>query len=203
VQQIAARLEAAGVCSQSDFYSSVNSYPFTEASIGQIPYDPNTICFRLEGYLYPDTYEFTKGMKAQDAIGKMLRDADNHIVGHYDFKTVTLASIIQKEAPDKANMRKVSSAFHNRLNNPKQYPFLGSEATVYYLTKYIAPVDTVLGTDYVDKFKYYYNTQSRVQGLPAGPICSPGPDALDAAANPESTNYYNFGSDSTGAYHYS
>lgn len=161
------------------------------------------MCFRLEGYLYPDTYQFYQNMKAQDAIGIMLRNADKRIVGKYDFKTVILASIIQKEVPDAADMRKVSSVFHNRLNDTKDFPYLGADATVFYLTKYVHAVDAAMGTDLVDKYKAYYNTNKRIHGLPAGPICSPGAEALDAAANPASTDDLYFISDSSGNYVFS
>jgi UPF0755 protein len=196
VTQIAKKLADAGVCSQSDFFTAVNTYPFTESSMSQIPYDSSKMCYRLEGYLFPNTYQFTVNMKAQDAIGKMLKSADNNIGSNYSYQTVIMASIIQKEAPDIANMKKISSVFHNRLNNPKQFSYLQSEATVYYMTKYGMP------DDLVEKYKYYYNTQSRVKGLPAGPICNPGAEALVAAANPDNTNYLFYSSDSSGKYYY-
>jgi UPF0755 protein len=200
VPQIAQKLEDAGVCTKTDFYSAVNSYAFTESCLTQIPYDPAAMCYRLEGYLYPDTYEFYKGMKAQDAVGKMLRNADSYIYGKYDFSTVILASIIEKEAPDAATMSKVSSVFHNRLNNSANYPTLGSAATYNYLMTYLAAVDQ----SYVDKYKSYYNTvrADRRRGLTSGPICSPGADALRAAKNPESTNYYYFANDKNGKYYF-
>lgn len=203
VSQIAARLQANGVCSEADFLSAVNTYPFTEASTKAIPYDSSKMCFRLEGYLFPDTYQFYQNMKAQDAIGKMLSNADSQIAGKYNFQTVILASIIQKEVPDTVGMKNASSVFHNRLNNTKQFPYLGSDATVKYLTNYIHSVDTAMGSDLVDKYKYFYNTDNRVHGLPAGPICNPGLQALDAAANPASTNYLYFASDTSGHYTFS
>lgn len=203
VPQIAERLQASGVCSEADFLSAVNHYPFTEASLGAIPYDSSKMCFRLEGYLFPDTYQFYQNMKAQDAIGKMLANADSRIVGKYSFQTVILASIIEKEIPDPTGMKNVSSVFHNRLNDTRQFPFLGSDATVKYLTTYIHSVDAAMGSDLVDTYKYYYNTDNRVHGLPAGPICNPGLQALDAAANPANTNYLYFASDAGGNYTFS
>jgi UPF0755 protein len=208
VPLIAQKLATAKVCSEADFLAAVNTYPFTEASFGQIPYDPATICYRLEGYLYPDTYQFYVNMKPQDAIGMMLRNADTNIVNKgYSYQTVILASIIQKEANDVDIMKNVSSVFHNRLNDTKDYPYLGSDATTFYLTKYIQSIDTAFGSDLVDKYKIYYNTkqvngEARRHGLPIGPICSPYANALDAAAHPADTPYLNFYSDATG-YHFS
>ena len=205
VPQIAKKLAANNVCSVSDFISAVNTYQFTEESAGQSPYSSGKICFRLEGYLYPSTYELYENMPAQDVIGKMLAAADSRIIAKgYDFQTVILASIIQREAPDLDTMEKVSSVLHNRLKDTKDYPYLGSDATVMYLTNSfdIPYIDKTLGTDLVDQYKAYYNTDRRVKGLPAGPICNPGADALYAAANPADTTYKNFYTDSSG-YHFS
>lgn len=203
VPQIADRLQANNICSKTDFLNAVNTYPFTEASMHAIPYDSSKMCYRLEGYLFPDTYQFYQNMKAPDVIGKMLANADSQIVNKYSFQTVILASIIEKEVPDAAGMKNVSSVFHNRLNNTKQFPFLGSDATVKYLTTYIHSVDVTTGSNLVDTYKYFYNTDNRVHGLPAGPICNPGLQALDAAANPAGTNYLYFASDASGHYTFS
>lgn len=203
VPQIADRLQANSVCSKTDFLNAVNTYPFTEASMHAIPYDSSKMCYRLEGYLFPDTYQFYQNMKAPDVIGKMLANADSQIVNKYSFQTVILASIIEKEVPDAAGMKNASSVFHNRLNNTKQFPFLGSDATVKYLTNYIHSVDAAMGSNLVDTYKYFYNTDNRVHGLPAGPICNPGLQALDAAANPAGTNYLYFASDASGHYTFS
>ena len=213
VPLIAQKLAAAKVCSVADFITAVNSYAFTENSMSQIPYDASKICFRLEGYLYPDTYQFYVNMKPEYAIGMMLKGADSHIGNNYSYsgmttyQIVTLASIIQKEANDIDTMKKVSSVLHNRLNNPKGYAYLGCEATRNYLTKYIFSIDTAFGSHLVDQYKIYYNTnqvngEARRKGLPTGPICSPYANALDAAAHPADTPYFNFSTDATG-YHFS
>ena len=210
IAQIAQKLQASGICSEADFLAQVNSYPFTEASMSQISYDPNTICYRLEGYLYPDTYQFYQNMKAQDAIGIMLRGSDNHIGGNYSYsgmttyQIVTLASMIEKETPDLATMEKVSAVFHNRLNDSKDFPYLQSEATRNYVKVYLNSIDPSL----VDKYKNYYNTnrvdgQDRRKGLPTGPICSPGSNALYAAMHPDNDNYLYFSSDGSGNYTFS
>jgi len=178
--------------------------------MSQISYDPNTICYRLEGYLYPDTYQFYQNMKAQDAIGIMLRGSDNHIGGNYSYsgmttyQIVTLASMIEKETPDLATMEKVSAVFHNRLNDSKDFPYLQSEATRNYVKVYLNSIDPSL----VDKYKNYYNTnrvdgQDRRKGLPTGPICSPGSNALYAAMHPDNDNYLYFSSDGSGNYTFS
>lgn len=208
--QIGQLLQSKGICSQADFLAQVNAYPFTESSMSQISYDPKTVCYRLEGFLYPDTYQFYQGMKAQDAIGILLRGADSHIGGKYSYdgmttyQLVTLASVIEKEAPDLATMEKVSAVFHNRLNAANSLPYLQSEATRRYLTNYLNSVSPAL----VEQYKIYYNTnpvdgQARRKGLPAGPICNPGANALYAAAHPDQDDYLYFSSDGAGHYTFS
>lgn len=199
VPQTAAALESAGVCTKADFLDKVNSYPFKQRCVQEIPYDSGKICYRLEGYLYPDTYQFYKNMDAEDVIGRMLNDADQHIAGKYDFKTVIIASILEKEVPDTNGMKNAASVINNRLADTKDFPYLGMNSTLHYLTWYMAGVSNNL----VEKYKYTYNTISRVKGLPAGPICSPSGRALDAAANPASTDYLYFLTDTSGVTHFS
>jgi Predicted periplasmic solute-binding protein len=212
IPQIAEKLEEKQVCSKADFLSTVNSYDFSYYSlVSQIQYNPANRCYKLEGYLYPDTYTFYVNMEPQDAIGKMLKNAESKIGTKYSYQgmttdqIITLASIIEKEAPDLANMRKVSDVFHNRLDPANKFSYLNSEATRKYLTNYIASVSN----DLVEKYKYFYNTcpvngEARAKGLPAGPICSPGANALSAAVNPDTSNFYlYFYSDKDGIYHYS
>jgi len=98
---------------------------------------------------------------------------------------ITLASIIQKEAGTLKEMRRVSSVFHNRLNNPQEFPKLESDATYYYPYK----VDTA-----PKKYEGPYSTY-KVDGLPMGPICSPGIDAIVAALYPSKTDFFFFCSD--------
>jgi UPF0755 protein len=205
IPQIAQKMQDNGVCSKVDFLSTVNSYDFSYYPlVKQIQYDPSRRCYKLEGYLFPDTYTFYLNSKPQDAIGKMLTNTESKIGSKYSFsgmttdQVITLASIIQKEAPDLTNMKKISSVFHNRLDPKNKISYLGADSTVFYLTKYLASVNDAI----VEKYKKYYNTNIRIKGLPEGPICSPGTNALTAAANPENTLDLYFYSDSSG-YHYS
>ena len=186
--KIASKMEANGICGESDFTSTAQKYDFSYYSlIKKLPASSER-AYKLEGYLYPDTYTFVKGSKPQDVIGKMLRNSEQRIAGQYSYsgmttdQIVTLASIIEKEADDATNMKLVSSVYHNRLNKGMK---LEADATItcctYCRLSPYGPFD--------DKFKYYYNTY-RCAALPAGAICNPGRNALNAAANPSSTGYY-------------
>ena len=197
--QIAARLEAHGVCKADDFIKSAQTYDFSYYPlVAAIPSNPNR-CYKLEGYLYPNTYEFYVGMKPQDAVGKFLRNTESQIGSKYSYsgmttdQLITLASIIEREADDPDNMKKVSSVFHNRL---KIGMILQADSTRDYCNLYLVP-------KFGDKYNKYYNTYpNRSSGLPAGPICSPGADALAAAAKPADTDYLYFATGTDHNYYY-
>lgn len=188
--QIGKRLEANGVCKKADFLKMAQSYDFDYYPLVKAIPSSAKRAYKLEGYLYPDTYELYKNMKPQDVIGKFLRNAGQQIPGKYSYsgmttdQLITLASIIEREADDAANMKTVSSVLHNRLKAGQR---LEADATRDYCTQYLlAP-----NGPFADVYKYYYNTY-RCAALPAGPICNPGSAALSAAANPSSTGYYYF-----------
>lgn len=161
-------------------------------------------CFRLEGYLYPDTYEFYKNSPPEEIIGKLLANTDRKIkaadriladdMGYSADEILTIASIIEKETGDKAQMPYVASVLYNRLNQKMK---LQCDASIYYVERYVKPY--ISG----DKNRYnaFYNT-NKCPALPAGPICSPGANALYAALHPAETDYLYFCSDSDGAYYY-
>ena len=150
---------------------------------------------RLEGYLYPDTYEFYVNGDPKSAIDKMLKNFDNKFgpelreraeeLGLSLHKVVTLASIIEREATGE-DAKLVSSVFHNRLNSSK-YPYLESCATVQYILPERKERITIEDT----KIDSPYNTYM-YKGLPPGPISNPGLDAIEAALYPEDTDYLFF-----------
>ena len=188
--QIGARLEAKGVCKKADFIKSAQTYDFSYYPlVAAIPSSAKR-AYKLEGYLYPDTYEMYTNMKPQDAVGKLLRNMESRFNGKYSYSGMTsdelisLASIIEREADNSSDMKIVSSVFHNRLKAGQR---LEADATRDYCTQ------TLLSPNgpFSDSFKYYYNTY-RCAALPAGPICNPGSAALNAAANPASTDYCYF-----------
>ncbi len=199
LSQIGDRLEARGVCKKADFVKASQSYDFSYYPlVRQIPANAHR-CYRLEGYLYPETYEFFVGMKPQDAVGKFLRVTEQEINGKYSYsgmtadQVITLASVIEREAQTPDDMKKVSSVFHNRL---KQKMILQADSTRDYCNQYLIPV-------FGDSSKYYYNTYpNRSPGLPAGPICNPGASALDAAVHPADTDFLYFATGTNHKFYY-
>ena len=107
---------------------------------------------------------------------------------------VIIASITQKESVNSEDMYNVSSVIHNRLNNASEYPYLNMDTTVVYAVGHKNLTKADLKSDSP------YNTYTS-KGLPPGPICNPGMDALKAAANPNQTDYYYFVADDAGTKH--
>lgn len=156
--------------------------------------------YRLEGYLFPDTYYFYSDSTETEAIYKMLSNFDAKFTsqmrgecaakGFTVDEIVTLASIIEKEAYYKKDMAFISSVFVNRLKS-KTLPRLESDATVVYARD--AGNAERGGEPSGDDMQIDspYNTY-RKNGLPPGAICSPGLDAVEAAISPAVTDYYYF-----------
>lgn len=150
--------------------------------------------YRLEGYLFPETYYFEKNMSAHQVIDVCLKQFDTvytdkmrkqtEKMGFTIHEIVTLASIIEKEGS--SDLDKISSVFHNRLKSP-DFSYLESCATVIYVTK--QPKDRLTYADI--NVESPYNTYIN-KGLPPGPIASPGEQALTAAIYPAQTDYFYF-----------
>lgn len=188
--QIANTLEEKGVCSAKDFYETAQSYSVKSFSVPS----SSDRCFKFEGYLFPDTYEFYKNDDPQSVLIKML---NNYAAksGMPTDKQLIIASIIEKETRSDSHMKMVSSVFYNRLD---QGMLLQADSTREYVNNYITGNSLLSGN--TSKFAGLYNTY-KCQ-LPAGPICSPGARAIEAAKNPASSEYlyYFFGNDNDNHY---
>ena len=157
--------------------------------------------YRLEGYLYPDTYDFYTDATPAQVVYKLLNNFNRKFKDvYYDRakeigltvdEIVTIASFIQEEAYYLEEFENVASVFHNRLNNSAAFPCLESDATAAYaihvLTgkrpEKIVPADL----EVVSPYNTYKN-----EGLPPGAISSPGYDAIVTAMYPAKTDYYYF-----------
>lgn len=186
LSQIAEKLEAEG-CGPASSFMALAVDPEFIKSLG-LEVDS------LEGYLFPETYAFGPESSQERLIQTMVRQAKKRLtpellaqaleVNLNQHQLLTLASIIQKEAGNKAEMPIISSVFHNRLKLGMR---LQADPTVTYgLTEFSGRITKKhLATETP------YNTY-RISGLPAGPIACPGADALHAAANPADTDYLYF-----------
>ena len=161
---------------------------------------------RLEGYLFPDTYEFYVGDDPVRVVKKLISNfenkfTDNMIARAGELKmtvheVITLASIVEKEATAKDRER-ISSVFHNRLSS-KTYPYLESCATVQYALGTNKKVLSIEDTEVDSPYNTYEN-----KGLPPGPIASPGASAIEATLYPEDTNYLFFALQEDGTHKFS
>ena len=154
--------------------------------------------YKMEGFFFPDTYEFYVGDEGYN-VTRIIRSnfsskLDSTLLQQMKNKNltlsqlITLASMVQWEANSAEDMSKVASVFLNRLAKPDEFPRLQSDATANYLTKVINVVgDTASKDHYADLYNTY-----KCEGLPVGPICNPGLDAIKAVLYPAETNYYYF-----------
>ena len=182
--QIARLLEQKGVCTAEEFYNECQTY--TPQSLS-IPISEDR-CFRMEGYLFPDTYRFYINDNPRNVLVKMLNNFRDK-VGDISDDTLILASIIEREARSEKHMKLVSSVFHNRLNNRKEFLYLNADPTRDYVNQFITGNPLVSNQS---KYAPLYNTCGKRIGLPAGPICCPGLQAIRAALEPTESPYYYF-----------
>ena len=166
------------------------------------PKDPNRR-YRLEGYLFPDTYYFYSDWDETQIINKMLDAFDSKMTReYYEFidrsgftldQYLRIASIIQHEAYYNSDMEYVSSVIMNRLKHPATYPKLECDSTVLYALGVHKADITQQDLNYDNPYNTYV-----YDGLPPGPICNPGWSAIYTAFNPAESNYYYFVSRSNG-----
>ncbi len=202
VVQIGETLEKNKVCSQEDFLKACSKTDYDFEFLQNID-NADSRYAALEGYLYPDTYEFYVGQDAESVVKKMLSNFQSKWTDEYEERAeeinmtmdqvLTMASIVQKEDSKASNMAYISSVFYNRLNS-SNFPTLQSDATVNYVKEYIKPQVTESEYNtYLDLYSTY-----NCKGLPIGAICNPGNDAIKAVLWPQTTSYYFFAHDDDG-----
>ena len=159
--------------------------------------------FILSGYLYPDTYYFDINASPESIIRRFLNNMQNRLYDEYYTRAkklgmsmdevITLASVIQMETGKVHDMMLVSAVLHNRLKHKDEsMRYLGSSATINYLVEMRGGKASILHNDDELGIDSPYNTYTH-PGLPPGPICMPGSDAIAAALYPEpNCNYLYF-----------
>ncbi len=185
--QIVTLLEENRVCTAEELYTAIETGEFdydwlTETGEGRR---------RLEGYLFPDTYEFYVGDDAESVISKFLTNFGKKYSGELQeaaektgrslYEIVTVASMIEREAKLDDERRVIASVIYNRLES-SDFPYLQIDATVAYILGR-APTDDDLDID--DPYNTYV-----YEGLPPGPIANPGLESIEAAISPADTKYY-------------
>ncbi len=196
-KQIANRLEANGVCTAADFIKAVENQDLSSYSF--ITNHANRD-YRLDGYLFPDTYEFDIDASPDTIIYKML-NRFNEIykpdyytkaeeIGLTQDEVIILASLVEKEAKLASERPMIAGVFMNRLHSDSLKK-MQSCATIRYA--YAKLYGTTLENVTIENTTIddLYNTY-KYEGLPPGPICNPGSDAIEAVLNYTHHNYYYF-----------
>ena len=188
MEQIFRRLEEEGICSYDDLMDAAANYQYNYSFL-----DENQMgdARRLEGFLFPDTYEFYQGMQASSAINKFLVNFHNRLTkemldlsaerGFTLQQTINVAAMIEKEAADDDERALIASVIYNRLN--QDMPLQIDSTNMYVLPDH-GDVLTEAETQIDSPYNSYTNT-----GLPPTPIANPGLASINAALKPEDTNY--------------
>lgn len=163
--------------------------------------------YPLEGYLFPDTYEFKKDATIDEILNKMLSEMETKLAAYKDeinlsnkkvSSLLTMASMVELEAVKAEHRLTVAGVFYNRLNSNMT---LGSDVTTYYAAKK-EMTDKLTMSD-LNSCNAYNTRGTCVSGLPVGPICSPSLSSIVAAITPEETDYYYFVADSNNDVYFS
>ncbi|MBQ4562537.1 MAG: endolytic transglycosylase MltG [Clostridia bacterium] len=207
-QEIIDLFVANGIGTQEGFEETIKNYEFDFWFLDELDsIDTSNRIYRLDGYLFPDTYNFFTNATEADALYKLLAnfeakfDTENKErikeLGMTVDDIVIMASIIQKEAMYVSDYPLVSSVFHNRIEKGMK---LESNATVQY-TMPREEVELKLTYEQINTYNNAYNTYL-YEGLPTGPICNASLNAINWAMFPNDTDYMYFVSDSEGYNHY-
>jgi len=186
--QIFTLLESEGVCPADELWYTATFHDFRFHFL-----DKDTIGnrLRLEGYLFPDTYNFYMDSPPTQAILRMLREFDRRFTEEFIeraaymelsiHEVITIASIIEREAGGDEERARMAAVIFNRMASP-DFPRLEIDATIHY-----AIAGT--GIPFSTQFESDYNTYLH-EGLPPGPIASPGVQSIRAALWPDTTNEF-------------
>lgn len=151
----------------------------------------------LEGYLFPDTYNFFRDATVDDVIHKMLKNFEKKVEspeGTSLHEAIILASIVEAEVPHPEDMKTVAGIFTNRLNEGMA---LQADSTINYITRSGRARSTLDDLEIDSPYNTY-----KYSDLPPGPISNPGLNAIKAALNPAQTDYYFFLTDKAGRIYY-
>ena len=190
------KLEEEEVCSAENLYKAASDFNYNFRFLENVPTgDPK----RLEGFIFPNTYDFYQGEQASSVINKFLTALHSRITaemwtriedrGSTFREAVTVASLIEKEAANDEERPLIASVIYNRLIAGMP---LGVDASILYEFP-----DYDGGVNIPNSIRMYaspYNTLLNT-GLPPTPICNPGMASINAAVKPAATGYYYYALD--------
>lgn len=199
VEQIVDLFVENGLGSQEDFYKEMRSFNLSDYKfLKDIPEGNN----RLEGFLFPDTYFFSKKEKPREIIDRLLQRFSKELTSKTEARLdelnlsvldwVTMASLVEREAAKEEERPVIAAVFNNRL---KKGMLLQSCATVQYILKEVKPVLSLADLEIESPYNTYKHP-----GLPPGPIANPGHASLQAVLYPADTQYLYFVSKNDGSH---
>lgn len=206
IDQIFEKLEKFEVCTAENLYAALDGVDFAKdyTFLNEITNKDDRYRW-LEGYFYPDTYDFYIGENATNVIKRFLDNFQKKWTAEYKSRAkelgltldqvICLASIIEKEAFDADQMYIVSSVLHNRMNDTSGiFKKFGCDSTTAYIMNISKDIIT---TKQYDLLFSKYDTYE-IDGFPPSAICNPGDDAIYAALYPKETSYMFFRHDKNG-----
>nr|WP_143961893.1 endolytic transglycosylase MltG [Streptococcus gordonii] len=209
LDQIAKAVEKSGnkkvSISAKDFLSKVQDESFISKMVAKypkllsgLPTKDSGVKYRLEGYLFPATYNYTSDTTAETLIDQMLATMDSKLSTYYEVlesknltvnDVLTLASLVEKEGSTDEDRKNIASVFYNRLN--QGMPLQSNIAILYAEGKLgkktTLAEDAAIDTNIDSAFNVYKNP-----GLMPGPVDSPSLSAIEATVNPNKTDYLYF-----------
>ena len=192
VERIKARVVDLGLCTDSEFESALKK-DYDYAFLGAVPADG--VNYRLQGFLYPSTYEFYADASAETVIETMLAEFDKQvsplgISSDKMFEIITMASLVEREAKLDSERTTIAGVIKNRLE--KDMLLQIDASVVYAISDGMYNVERVFYKDLEVNSKY--NTY-KFKGLPKGPICCPGIASIRAAQNPQNHSFLYYHTD--------
>lgn len=194
VKQMADKLAEEGLADKAVFLKlAKDAEGLDDELLSQIPADER-LTYRLEGYLFPETYELKKGSNERDIIARMLQETRDRLAEIPDFtqklqargltlgELMTVASLVEREVVVDAERPMVAGVIYNRLKDGMK---LEIDATVQYVLD--KPKERLLNSD-LRSVDSPYNTYL-YEGLPPGPIAAPSLKSIEAALAPKASEY--------------
>ena len=198
IEQIAKKLEKEGICSEGEFLQAVEG-DYDYWFLDEVPEDAE-VFYKLQGFLYPETYAIGEEMSAEDIVTVMLDEFDKKFtsdmkdklkaIGKTMFEVVTEASVIERETMVDSERAMVAGVIKNRLKKGMRLQI--DPTFLYPITKGLYDIEksTYEHTQYDSPYNTY-----RISGLPAGPIANPGLPSLEAALTPVEHDFYYYHTD--------
>ena len=212
IVRISKIVEEAGFCTAQEFIDVVENTDWSQFKFYQYVEDHQYKPFKMEGFLYPETYEFFPEATAYEIAETMLAHFDSLVTDDMYVQmenqgltlqdVVTLASYVEEEAGDPVNQPDVAAVFLNRLKPDSPFPKLESDVSYYYMREQVEPYLGVGRDGSPVEMQEAVNTYLCV-GIPITPVSSPSISAIKAVLNPTPDSpYYFFLTDLTGKYYY-